>query len=277
MFICAHYDTALTGAAYNPGARRAFELFRRIWPAKTSPQAVVFWSIALLLPALGLRMAGVDASWVGLLQLPQTLILIVAAFVIGEIGLSPPSPGANDNAAGVAAALIAAAGLENDPPETVEVRLLLCGGGQTTRQGARSFIRENRKRLDRDQTWFIDISSPWVGEPRFVTGEVPALSQRLDPTLRGLAEALAEGSDQDLASLDPGPSGSASLFAGYGYPAIALTARRGSEFTPTHHHTPADRPETVDPDSIGAVAAVAEALVRLLDRGVARERRSSAG
>ena len=35
--------------------------------------------------------------------------------------------------------------------------------------------------------------------------------------------------------------------------------------------------ETVDPDSIGSVAAVAEALVRLLARSVARERRSSAG
>jgi acetylornithine deacetylase/succinyl-diaminopimelate desuccinylase-like protein len=233
--------------------------------------------MALLLPALGLRMAGIDGSWIGLLQLPQTLSLILAAFLIGEIGLSPPSPGANDNGSGVAAALLAGDALAEQPPEQVEVRLLLCGAGQSTSEGARWFLREHRRQLDRSQTWFIDVSSAGIGRPRYVSREVPALAQALDPDLCGIAAALEEGSDQGLAELDPGPCGSASLFAGYGYPAIALTAREGNEFTPSHHHTPADRPETVDGNSIAAVAALTEDLVRLLDRSVTRERGSTGG
>ena len=271
VLICAHYDTALTGAAYDGWARRAFALFQRIWPVRTSPQAVVFWAIALLLPALGLRMAGIDGGWVALLQLPQTLLLIVAAFLIGEIGLSPPSPGANDNAAGVAAALLAVERLDADPPEGLEVRLLLCGAGEATREGARSFIRGHRDQLDRARTWFVDIDSPGLGSPRFVRREIPALAQPLDPTLLELVDALAEDAGRRLAPLDPGPPGTASMAARYRYPAIALTAREGSELTPIHHHTPGDLPATVDPDAIDAVAEVACDLIRLLDRSLLRE------
>jgi hypothetical protein len=270
VLLCAHYDVPLTGAAYDRWARRAFAALSRLWPGPTSPQSVIFWSIALLLPALGLRLAGVDADWVAVLQLPQTLILITAAFMLGEIGLSSPSPGANDNTAGVTAALLAAERLEADPPAAVTVRLLLCAAGESTREGARSFIRAHRAGLDRDQTWLIDIDSPGVGTPRFVSREMPVLSQPLDGNLIGIARTLAEVSDAAPSELALGPPTAASVAAAYRYPALALTAREGSEYVPARHHTPADRPDSVEPGAIDAVAALAVDIVRLLDREVAR-------
>jgi hypothetical protein len=270
VLLCAHYDIPLTGAAYDSWARRAFGAFGRLWPGPVSPPSVIFWSIALLLPALGLRLAGVDADWVALLQLPQTLILIVAAFMLGEIGLSAPSPGANDNTAGVAAALAAADHLEADPPAAVEVRLLLCAAGESTREGARSFIRSHRDRLDPSHTWLIDIDSPGVGTPRFVTREIPLLAQPLDRGLVEIARALSDASSDGPRELSLGPATAASVASSYGYPALALTARERSEFVPALHHTPGDRPDSVEPDSIAAVAALAVDIVRLLDREVAR-------
>lgn len=275
VFLCAHYDAPLTGAAYGRRPRAAFQLLRRIWPARTTPAAVLFWSIVLLLPALGLRMAGFEGLWVALLQLPPTLVLVVAAFVLGEIALSPPSPAANDNAAGVAAAILAAKRLRAEPPALLEVRLLLCGAGESTRQGVRSFIRAHRGSLDRDRTWFIDIDSPGIGEPRYVALEIPVLGRAPDRELAELAQALADTSERGLRPLALGPAGAASMAAAHRYPALALTSRLDSEFVPANHHTALDRAAAVDPAAIDAVAAVACELVQLIDRDLARKQRAT--
>ena len=269
LIICAGYDAPLTGAAYNPGSVAGFELVRRLWPARTSPQAVIFWSIALLLPPLGARMATFDPTWISVLQLPTTMILIAAAFLLGEIALSPASPGANDNASGVAAALQAAERLQAAGSANLEVHTLLVGGNQTTRQGARSFIRSHRKELPRERTWFLDISSAGSGDPRYVELEVPALAQPANPILLELCEALAEG-DERRGSLKLGPTSTASLAGGFGYPAIALTARDGDRLIPERHGSPNDRPELVSDDAVASIAALAADLAGLLDRDVGR-------
>jgi hypothetical protein len=272
VIVTAHIDSPQTGAAYNSWALRAFAGFRRIWPARTSPQAVVFWSMALLLPPLGARMAGIDADWVSALQLPQTFVLLVAAFFYGEIALSPTAPGANDNASGVAAALAVVERLKTDPPKAVDVTLLIPGGGETTREGARSFIRAHRSELPKDRTWFLDIDSAGRGTARWVTLEVPVIAQPPSAGLGELAAALADGTG-DRGSLPLGPASTASLAGAYGYPAIALTARESDGFVPVGHHSPADTREAVDPAAIESVTSFAVDLIRLLDRDVARRRR----
>lgn len=269
VIIAAHYDTGRTGAAYDRWAIRLFDGFRRLWPAATTPMAVVFWSTALLLPTLGLRLAGIEAAWVSALQLPPTLLLIGAAFLLGEIALSRPAPGANDNAAGVAAALAAARRLDADPPQNLRVHVLLCGAGESTGEGMRWFLRRARGQLPPNRTWIVDLDCAGLGSPHYVAREIPVVARVADPTLLGLCEALAEGSSE-RSRLDLGPAGGASIAAGQGYPAIALTAREGEEFVPAGHHTPADLPDAIDPGAVEAVAAFAVDLVTLLDREVGR-------
>ncbi len=275
VIVCAAYDAPLTGAAYNDWALRAWARIAALWPARTSPQAFVFWSVALLLPPLGARMAGLDADWVSALQLPQTFLLLIAAFFYAEIALSPPSPGANDNAAATAAALAVAERLRDRPPETLEVVLLLAGAGQTTREGIRAFFRAHRKRLPKDRTWFIDIDSPGRGRPRFVVLEVPVIGQPAGRHLLELSAVLTDG-DPDRGPLPIGPATGASVAATHGYEAIALTARESDGFVPVAHHTPQDVPEAVDGNSVEAVTALATDLISLLDRERLRARRSRA-
>lgn len=269
VLICAHYDAPLTGAAYKPWAIAGLVRLLRLWPLATSPQSILFWSMALLVPLLGLRMAGIEGNWLSLLQLPGTVILIVSAFLLGEIGLSPPSPGANDNASGVASALRMAERLNAEPPEALNVHVLLCGAGETTREGPRAFLRRHRKELGEGRTWLIDLDSTGSGAPRYVTREIPVLSETLDPTLGDMCEALSDGSP-DRRHLDPGPAGIASLAALYGHAAVALTAREGEEMLPARHHSPADEPTALDGASVEAVAELGVELVRLLDRELAR-------
>lgn len=269
VILSAHYDTGLTGAAYRRGAIRLFDRFRRIWPAATTPMAVVFWSTALLLPALGLRLAGLDADWVSILQLPQTLLLIVASFLLGDIALSAPSPGANDNASGVAAALGAARTLSERPPKNLRVHVLLHGAGEATGEGMRWFLRRAGGQLPSDRTWLIDLDCAGRGSPRYVARQIPAVARAADPLLLGLCEALAED-HAERSRLALGPAGGAAIAAAQGYAAIALTAREGDEFVPADHHTRRDLPAGVETDAVEAVAGFAVDLVRLLDREVGR-------
>lgn len=273
VILCANVDSPRTGAAYGPAVTRLRNSAARRFPVVSSPTRLWFWSIALLLPPIGARMAGIDADWLAVLQLPPTLILIVAAFLLGEIALSPASPGANANASGVAAALTAAHRLDADPPESLAVDVVVLGGGETTMQGMRAFVRSHRKELERRSTWFLSLESVGHGDPRWLISQGLAISLPMDPGLRGLAEAISLAADEDGHAASPIRDGSISagwVARAYGYRALAITSREDDEAVPAGHHTPQDTPGAVEPEAIERAAVLAEQLVRLLDRDLTR-------
>jgi hypothetical protein len=269
VVLCANVDAPRTGAAYNRGPQRAFGLLRR-GPLPFSAEAFAFWALALLLPVIGARMAGLDEAWLALFQLPQTLTLILAAFLWGEISLSPPSPGANGNASGVAAALRAAAALDADPPENLGVDVALTGGGECGHQGIRSFLRSRRKRRERTRTFFVAFDAVGTGDPRYLRSGSLALTHPSDPLLVELAAALAEG-DESFGALRAGPASEATVAAAYGHRALTISARRGAELLPVPRNASDDVPDRLRGESIEAAAKLGAALVRLLDRELGRE------
>lgn len=274
VVLCANLDAPRTGAAYGPLAQRLQARAARAFPVASAPTRIWFWSIALLLPPLGARMAGLDANWLAVAQLPQTLILIVTSFLLGEIALSGASPGANLNASGVAAALTAARRLRELPPAALAVELAICGGGETSMQGMREFVRAHQSELERDSTWFVSLEAVGRGSPRFCVSQGPAVSVPLDRELVSLAEAIALTSEEDgIEPLRTGGTSAAYMAAARRYPALAITCREGdTPVLPEGHHTSRDTAENLDPASIEAAASFAEQLVRLLDRDVARRR-----
>ncbi|MFN8151032.1 MAG: M28 family peptidase [Solirubrobacterales bacterium] len=285
VLLCANADAPRTGLIYaRTGARIANRLGRR-FPVVSSGTRIWFWSIALLLPPLGVRLAGLDPGWLAALQLPQTLVLIIACFLLGEIALSPGSPGANANASGVAAVLDALRRIDANPPENLRVEAVIAGAGETTEQGMRAFIRAHRKELAKEETWFISFESVGSGEPRFVVSQGPAVSLPMDRGLGGLVAALAEADGGDSGDdgvaaprekpMRDGRTSAAFVARANGYRALPLTCRESIRALPEHHHTPADTPDAVDPDAVAAVASLAADAVRLLDRDVGRSTGSS--
>jgi hypothetical protein len=279
VILCANLDAPRTGAAYNRLPMRLLERASRRFPVMASPTRIWFWSIALLLIPIGLRMAGVDATWLDLVQLAPTLILIVACFLLGEIALSPGSPGANANASGVVAVTEALRRLDDDPLANLRVEVALCGGGETTMQGMRSFIRSHRKDLDREETRFISFESVGHGTPRFATSGGLAVSLPLDSRLAELCAAVAlaeesadDGDDDRAGPIRDGRTSAAAIARAYRYPAIAITCRDGGEALPAGHHTPSDSPDSVDPAAIERAAGFAVAAIRLLDRDLGRSK-----
>jgi hypothetical protein len=275
VFITAHYDSARGGAAFDPKrVARVSGLSRRL-PFPVAPFRVLFWSLAVLLPILGLRMAGVDSNLVSLLQLIPTLVLLVGAFLLTDIELSDVVPGANDNASGVATALSLAAELNTNPPQNLDVWILLTGAEECQMEGMRSFVRSHRKSIDRESTYFIVLDALGAGNVRYETGEGLAVSYDLDRRLAELCDAVAEADRENGNRFDARPWRSG--FATDALPArmaklraTAITCVADGSILPAHYHRPEDVPKRIDRKALERAHDFALELLRALDRDVGR-------
>lgn len=274
ILLCAHYDAARTGAAFNPkqvarGARLAARLRVPIGPFR-----ILFWSLAILLPILGARMAGLDSTLIAVLQLPPTLVLLLGVVLLTDIALSGVVPGANDNASGVATVLSLAEELDADPPANLDVWVLLTGGEECLQEGMRSFVRGHRADLDRATTYFVNLDTVGHGTVRFEVAAGWVVTYRLDRRLVELCAAIAtadrEDSDRYQARpLAHGLAGDSMPPTVAGFPATAISCLNDLNYVP-EHHTPNDTPDRVDPAALDRAHGFALELVRALDRDVGR-------
>src|SRR5262249_24451766 len=143
-----------------------------------------------LLPILGARMAGLDATWLSALQALPTIVLLVAAFLLIDIALSEIVPGAYDNASGVKAVLSSGEELTARPPENLHAWILLAGSEESLCEGSRAFVRRHRKEFDRAATAFVNVDSVSYGQVAYEISQGAVISLPHDPQLIELCEAL---------------------------------------------------------------------------------------
>jgi hypothetical protein len=275
LFICAHYDSARSGAAFQPRrVAQASKLAKRL-PFPIAPFRILFWSLAILLPILGARLAGIDSGLVSLLQLIPTLILLIGVFLLTDIELSDVVPGANDNASGVATALSLAAALDADAPESLDVWLLFTGGEECQMEGMRSFIRAHRKSIDRENTYFVVLDAVGSGAVRYETGEGLAVTYDMDKRLVQLCDAVATADREDGDRFGAKPLRQA--FATDALPAriakfrsTAITCLDDGSLLPANYHRPDDVPKRIDPEALDRAHDFTLELVRALDRDAGR-------
>lgn len=195
LLIAAHYDAGRTGYALGPRGER----WQRRLPARLrhalGPWRVIFWGgIGPLLPILGARMAFGDSDALDLLQVAPSLLLVIAAYLLADAALSVPSPGAYDNASGVAAALGAAARLDADPPTHIDVWIVLTGGGAAGAQGMRAFMRQHSDDHDPDATAVICLDGVSGGRVHWSASEGAVVSTPMDARMLEIADAIATAS-----------------------------------------------------------------------------------
>jgi hypothetical protein len=277
VILCAHYDAARSGRAFDPRWVAAATRLQDALPFPIGPFRVLFWSLALLLPALGARMAGLEGDWISLLQLPPTLVLIVGTFLLVDIALSPPVPAANDNASGVATALSLAGDLDRDPPGALDVWVLLTGAEECLQEGMRSFVRAHRKDLPRDSTCFLCLDAVGRGTVRFETAAGWVVSFALDRRLAELAEAVAtadrEGDDRyEARPLRHAYAGDSFPPRARKYPSTTICCLDEHGVVP-FQHTSRDTPDRIDPEALERAHGFALDVVGLLDRDVSRRAR----
>ncbi|MGI8632262.1 MAG: M28 family peptidase [Solirubrobacterales bacterium] len=273
VVLTAHYDTARSGAVHRPGMARIAGAL----PVRTGTTGLGFWLTLTLLPGLVLLATGLEERWVfALLALPTVgLLLLLAAS--GDVALSRPVPGANDNASGVVTAISAATELEADEPENLEIAVALTGSSEWNPIGMRRFMRAHRADLDPRWTWIINIEAVGTGTVRVLTAEGPLVLYGHDTSLLELCEAATE------AEPTLGAEGQRRRLASDGYvarrarlPAVTITCAEGKALPDAIHHE-TDTTDQVDPAAMEDAHAYVMALVRLIDREAGRRLADQAG
>jgi hypothetical protein len=138
LWLVAATDAPRRGLVFRDRWRR---IGGRLRPG---PLAWVLVALALVLGAAVARLLGAEGSGVGIAQFVPTVLLLLAATASLDIGLSEPSPGASDDASGVALALALHEELVARPPEKLSAALVLAGAGDLFPYGFRRHLRTDR-------------------------------------------------------------------------------------------------------------------------------------
>jgi MYXO-CTERM domain-containing protein len=261
LVVLAHHDAHQTGRLYDQGAlmalhRHAPELLARM---KTSPPQ---WWIGLAGPALTVLGALTGRRGPARAALP---LLALGTIASAEVALSPVSPGANDNLSGVAALVILAELLREQPPTGVRVLLVSCGAEEALQEGIRAFMARHGHELDPRSTSFLNLET--VGSPRLIMleGEGPIwMEDYADPAFRDLVERCARDEGIDVERGFRARASTDSVIPSRaGHPTATVTSITDWGAL-ANYHLPTDTPENVDHGSIARAARLANAVAAAL-------------
>jgi peptidase M28-like protein len=270
LVLMAHYDAARTGYIFSKASNRIRRIPERI-RLGLGPFRVFFWAgLAPLLPILGARMAGLDGSWLSILQAIPTVILIIAAFLLIDIALSEIVPGAYDNASGVAAVLSAAESLTADPPSNLDVWVVLAGAEESLCEGSRAFVRSHRDQFDRRTTRYLNVDSVSYGGVAYEISQGAVISLNHDPQLIELCEALSSAGAGEARTIRHALLDDALPPRVRRMRSITIRTTDDQGNLAPWYHTHEDTPERVDTAALTHATEFVVALVRLLDREAGR-------
>ena len=174
--------------------------------------------------------------------------------------------------------MAAAAALDRDPPEHLDVWVVLPGGEECLQEGMRSFVRGHRKRLAQRPTYFLNLDTVGSGEVRFNPGGGWVVTYPANQLLFELASAIAEADADGEQRFGAKPL--AVALAGDEMPprlsrfaslSIACTDEDG--YAPGYH-LPTDTPSAIEPEALERALGFTLELVRQLDRDVGRRQRT---
>jgi hypothetical protein len=271
LVIAAAYDVPAGGTLAGPFVRRAVAALRRVAGGR-GPGATA-WLVLVTLAILGCAIArarGVDASWLGAVQLAPTVVLLPVFALLVDASLTARGPGANADASAVAVALALAEALGDAPPERLAVEVALLGASASTGLGARRYVRA-RRAADANRLALLELKPCGRGRPHYWESDGELVPLALHPRMRAVAAGVARAHPELGAAPIRGRATGAALAARErGWPAIALGALDRDGETPGAGRAD-DLPERTDDISLRASYEFALAFVRALDADLARE------
>jgi len=195
--------------------------------------------------------------WCLLFGAPFALLpAVCAAIMIHQTWASPVVAGAGDNASGVAAMLQAAR--ELPPLQRSTVWFVGDGGEEAGLLGALRFVE--RRRFDRERTWFLNVDMVSAGTLRTSAQEGMLFRHRCDPDLCRIAaeEGAAEGLNVPSEVLRA-MSTDACAPLSRGYRATSVGSSKG------YWHQLADTIEKVEPTVVAQAAVLVRRMIERLD------------
>jgi hypothetical protein len=269
LILTAHYDAARRGAAFGSlDERRA--AFGRLIHRPIGPAEPFAWSIVLLLLTTAARLAGLDNAVLSAVQFVPTVVLIVSVPFLVDVALSDPSPGANDNASGVATVLRLAERY-GETLDHLDVDVLLTGAQEAGTLGMRAWLKEHKDELDPLRTIVLNVDEVGAGTIRYAAKEGPLLALRQHPRLIRLCDQIRDEDAGEgryharpLVARRPGDAYAARA---RGIPAITISCAGVLDRAPDHHRA-TDTPDQIDPAALDRAFGFCSELIELIDEEV---------
>lgn len=267
LILTAHYDAARSGSIFNRRLARAVAALGRLVRRPLSLAGPFLWSIAIVFVCAGLRALELEPPALAAIQFVPTAVLIAAVALLAEVQVAPFSPGANDNASGVATALLLAERF-GGTLQHFDVWALLPGSHEGMSEGMRRWLRGHQTELDRERTVFLNLDEVGVGDPRYSRREGLLFTSAMNRALVDLCERIAADDDLDAthgARACVSRRASDALAArDAGYPAITVLCQDADGLAPDHH-LPSDSPARIEEEALERAFAFCTEFIERLD------------
>lgn len=266
LIITANYDAGRMGLAYRAPLRRA-----AAWLRTLAGRLALGWLgwLALMMvwleAAAVARLEGAHGTTVGLVQLPPTVVLVLALALLLDQGTAEYGPAAGDNGSGVGAAVAVVRVLSVAPPASAQVELVLQGASDASGVGLERHLRRHRTTLRAANTLVLGLAPSASGTPCWWISDGPLVPLGYLTQLRRLADRVAKQSERLGARAHRGRGWTPALPArSRGLPTLSIGALDEHGLAPRSHQ-PSDTPESVDPAAIERVVEFGLLLVDAVD------------
>jgi hypothetical protein len=269
IVLSAHVDSARAGWIFSEKPARFFSRLatRRDGPPP-GPHAL---PEALLLAGAGVALAawlGAGGFWIGAARLVLGIALAAGCLATLEWALAQTSPGANDNASGVAAMLTCAEQLLARLPDDAELWVVGTGAEEAGCCGMRAFC-DAHPEWTKDATYFVNFDSVGGGALHVVRSEGTLAKTAYPPLMVELARRVAaSGVFDDVTATDLMAGSDGRIPAARGFPTLSLVAL-GEDDVPLNYHRAADLPEALDMTTVVRTADFGAAVAWAALRGEA--------
>ncbi len=269
LVLCAHHDSGRSGMVFRMGSGRIARFFTRRFNTSLGPFAPIFASMVVLLALAALRTVGIESTPLTGVQFAFTVLLLISIPLQIDAALADPTPGANDNASGVAVGLELLKRFDESQLNDLNVSVLFPGAEEGMMLGIREWIRTHDSELDTDSTYFLNIDTLGYGTPRYITKEGFIFMFDFDSRLVKICDSIVEADSEEDGQLQARPfkfrvgsDGLVPMLAGY--PAITVVSL--DEGVLPNYHQQSDTPENIDPVALERSADFIEQIAIRLDQ-----------
>lgn len=272
LIVSAHHDAPHSGLVFHPRVPRLLPSGLR-W--LTEPPAALKAPFGgMLMIALGAvaHAFGIRRRIVRRMTALGAIINAVFLALMWNTARTRVSPGANDNASGVAALLALARRCFSDPPANLNVWVLSTGSEEGMLGGMQAFWSQHRRQLEGRRVYVLNLEVLGSGRPVYLEGEGHLGWRSYEGELLALARELSQAPPfVDVKPLKKPPfMTDAFITARRGVPSLTI-ASLDRDSRVAHYHWRTDLPENIDLASVKAAYMFSHELIRQLAQDLQKQ------
>lgn len=264
LIVTANYDAGRAGLIYRDAFRATAARLNRTTGGR-GPGWLAWLAIAItyeLVIAVVRLTETHPPAFLGAVQLPPAVALVLGLALLLEAAGADYGPGAGDNGTGVAAAIALTRVLAADPPRNLTVELVLQGAGDSQGLGLRRYLRARRREFRDSNAIVLGIAASGASQPAWWVSDGRLVPVSYARSLRALCAQTGATPHRGRGATPALPARAAGL------PAIAIGCLDGRGLAPRSHQR-SDTPEAIDETALDRAIEFGRTLVDAIDATLA--------